>query len=94
MEHGKFSSKGQLVVPKDLRESLNVKPGTPVRFERINARSFKVELVSKADRSLHLARAYGMLKRTRRGKALSVAEMDEAVLKAVREDDERTQSYR
>ncbi len=34
MHRSQISSKGQIVIPAELREELKLKPGTPVVFER------------------------------------------------------------
>lgn len=89
MEHGKISSKGQLVVPKSIREQLNMKPGTEVQFEPA-ARGFVVRLAERLSHKQRLDRLVGILKKPGRRKPLSVEDMNRAVLRIARAEDERT----
>lgn len=89
MESGRFSSRGQLVVPKSIRDALNIKPGTEVEFERA-AQGFVVRIADALSHKERLDRLVGCLKRPGRRRALSIEEMDRLVLEKARAEDERT----
>lgn len=78
-----MTSKGQLTIPKDVRERLNLAPGT---------RFFVTErdgVVMARPRNKKLADLAGMLGRPPNGASLTVEEMRDAVADAVAEDDDR-----
>ena len=78
-----LTSKGQLTIPKEVRESLNLAPGT--RFY-VTERNGQVVAVPKNRRLTELA---GMLGSPPNNASLTVEEMTEAVMDAVAEDDRR-----
>jgi AbrB family looped-hinge helix DNA binding protein len=78
-----MTSKGQLTIPKEVRESLNLAPGT--RFY-VADRNGVVIAVPKNKRLADLA---GMLGSPSRGAPLTIEEMDEAIMDFVEEDDRR-----
>lgn len=78
-----MTSKGQLTIPKDVRESLGLAPGT--RFY-VTVRDGEVVAMPK---NRKLADIAGMLGRPPNGRSLSIEEIDEALAQAVGEDDSR-----
>lgn len=72
------SDKGQVTLPKLLRDQLGIEPGTRLAFEIDAAGDLKVRVLAKGSASL-----FGLL--TKPGEAVrSVAEMDAGVSRAVR----------
>lgn len=78
-----MTSKGQLTIPKEVRDSLKLSPGT--RFY-VSVRNGQVVAVPKNKKLTDLA---GMLGKPPRGGGLSIEDMDDAVLAAAAEDDQR-----
>lgn len=78
-----LTSKGQLTIPKEVRESLNLAPGT--RFY-VTERNGQVVAVPKNRKLSELA---GMLGSPPGGVHLTIDEMNEAVMDAAAEDDRR-----
>jgi AbrB family looped-hinge helix DNA binding protein len=78
-----MTSKGQLTIPKDVREELGLAPGT--RFY-VTVRDGEVVALPKNKRLADLA---GILGRPPNGRTLSLEEIDEAIADVVAEDDER-----
>lgn len=78
-----MTSKGQLTIPKDVRDRLNLAPGT--RFF-VTERDGQVVARPKNKKLADLA---GMLGRPPNGVSLTVEEMNDAVVEAVAEDDDR-----
>ena len=78
-----MTSKGQLTIPKDVREQLSLKPGTRFYVTVLDGR---VVALPKTRRLADLA---GMLGKPPSGETLSIEQMDEAIMDAVAEDDER-----
>lgn len=78
-----LTSKGQMTLPKEIRDDLNLKPGDKVEFVKIGAR---YEL---RPRNLRAADFAGMLHRPGM-RPKTIAEMDEGIAEAVRERDERS----
>jgi antitoxin PrlF len=77
-----ITSKGQITLPKEVRDRHSLKPGDAVEFIEEGGRTW---VKPRNLRALDLA---GILHRPGR-KAVSVQEMDEAVSEALVEDDER-----
>jgi AbrB family looped-hinge helix DNA binding protein len=78
-----MTSKGQLTIPKEVRDELNLSSGT--RFY-VTVRNGEVVARPKNKRLADLA---GILGKPPSGKSLTVEEMDEAIMEAVAGDDER-----
>jgi AbrB family looped-hinge helix DNA binding protein len=78
-----MTSKGQLTIPKEVREALNLKAGT--RFY-VTVRDGQVVAVPKNKRLADLAGALG---KPPSGETLSVEQMNDAIMDAAAEDDER-----
>jgi antitoxin PrlF len=78
-----MTSKGQLTIPKDVRDQLGIEPGT--RFF-VTVRNGQVVAVPKNKKLADLA---GILGRPPNGRSLSIEEIDEAIAEAVAEDDRR-----
>jgi antitoxin PrlF len=80
------TSKGQITLPKEVRDDLGLKDGDRVSFEKIDGR-YVLRPQNKS--IMELA---GILHRSGE-KAMSVREMDDALGRALAEDDERIRSY-
>jgi len=78
-----MTSKGQLTIPKDVREQLGLTPG--MRFF-VTIRDGEVVAMPKNRKLADLA---GMLGRPPSGRSLSIEEIDDAIAEAVAEDDRR-----
>jgi AbrB family looped-hinge helix DNA binding protein len=78
-----MTSKGQITIPSEVREELKLEPGT--RFY-VSARNGQVVAIPK---NIRLADLAGFLGTPPSGVSLSIEAMDEAIAKAVAEDDER-----
>jgi antitoxin PrlF len=78
-----MTSKGQLTIPKDVRDQLGIEPGT--RFF-VTVRNGQVVAVPKNKKLADLA---GILGRPPNGRSLTIKEMDDAIAEAVAEDDRR-----
>lgn len=92
MDTIRASSKGQIVIPKAIRDALEIRSGTELNVELLPGEGFKVT-VRAADHAAQVARLAGSLApRGRKGPRAGLTD-DEAVLLAVREDDERTRAY-
>jgi len=78
-----MTSKGQLTIPKDVREQLGLQPGT--RFF-VTVRDGEVVALPKNKKLADLA---GMLGRPPGGRSLTIEEIDEAIMDAAAEDDRR-----
>jgi AbrB family looped-hinge helix DNA binding protein len=80
---GSITSKGQTTVPKEVRDRLGLAQGA------------RIEWVVEGDRAIVKPRKLravdlaGVLGPPPSGKSLSIEEMDEAIMEAVAEDDER-----
>ncbi|GIL01953.1 MAG: hypothetical protein BroJett030_18520 [Alphaproteobacteria bacterium] len=79
----KITAKGQITLPKEVRERHGLKPGDRVEFVEEGGKTWV------KPRNLRAVDLMGILGRPPSGKAPSVREMDEAIMKAVAEDDER-----
>ena len=79
----KMTSKGQLTIPKDVREQLGLATGT--RFY-VTVRDGEVVAIPKNKRLADLA---GFLGKPPAGAGATLADFDEAIGRAVAEDDER-----
>ena len=89
MDSIKTSSKGQVVIPKTIREALGIRSGTELVFELVSDTSFAVKLKPKLSHREQVRRLAGSLAAYRGGRRGSARTDDAAIAKAVREDDER-----
>ncbi|MBU2483524.1 MAG: AbrB/MazE/SpoVT family DNA-binding domain-containing protein [Alphaproteobacteria bacterium] len=78
-----MTSKGQLTIPKDIRDELNLKAGT--RFY-VTVRDGEVVALPK---NLSIKDLAGCLGKPPRGLGATLADFDEAIASAAAEDDER-----
>lgn len=78
----KITSKGQITLPKELRQRLNVKEGDEIEFVEENGKTWV------RPRNVDIMDLAGMLHRPGM-RPISIEEMDEAVMEAVADDDER-----
>jgi antitoxin PrlF len=81
--HSKVTSKGQTTIPVEVRNYLGLKAGDRVSYTMHDG---KVELSARNLRAVDLA---GILGPPPSGKSLSIEDMDDAIMDAVAEDDER-----
>lgn len=79
----RITSKGQLTLPKQVRDRHGLKPGDEVEFVELNGKTWL------KPRNLRAADLAGILGRPPNGEVLSIEDMDEAIMDAVAEDDER-----
>lgn len=75
-----ITSKGQLTIPKEVRDELNLATGTRLY---VTVRDGEVVARPKNKRIADLA---GILGKPPSGKSLSIEDMDEAIMEAVAED--------
>lgn len=89
MESIRASSKGQMIIPKQIREALDIRSGTELNVELEPGKGFRVTLkpTDYVERVRGLA---GSL--AHRAKRMTPAQEAAALLKAVRADDDRTKS--
>lgn len=78
-----ITSKGQLTIPKDVRDQLGIEPGT--RFF-VTVRDGQVVAMPKNRRLADLA---GFLGRPPAGSGATLQDLDDAIAGAVAEEDER-----
>lgn len=71
------TEKGQLTVPKAVRDRLDIRPGTKVDFEILSDGSVRMRVLARGTEKL-----FGLLHR-RGGKSRTVEEMDAGIAKAV-----------
>lgn len=90
MESTRSSSKGQMVIPKPVREALGIRSGTELDVELLPGKAFKVS-VRSTDHSARVRRLAGSLSRFARGRGTARAD-DAAIERAVAQDDARTRS--
>ena len=89
MESIRASSKGQMIIPKPIRDALDIRSGTQLNVELDPGKGFKVTL-TPTDRVERVRGLAGSL--AHRAKRMTPAQEAAALLKAVRADDERTKS--
>lgn len=80
----KVTSKGQITIPKHVRESLRLRPGDKVRFEIEEDGCARMRAMNRSIDDI-----VGMLKPYYDGPAISVEEMNEAIAGAAVERAER-----
>lgn len=88
MSTATLTSKGQMTLPKDVRDDLQLKPGDKVEFVKEGGRYV---LRTKNVRASQIA---GILGRSPAGRGMSVEEMDTALAQSLAEDDERIRAGR
>ena len=86
---GKMTSKGQTTVPKEVRDFLGLAEGTQVEW--VLDDEGRATVKARKLRAIDLA---GILGRPPSGAGMTVQEMDEALGKALAEDDERIRAGR
>jgi antitoxin PrlF len=86
MSTATVTSKGQITLPQDVRNDLELKVGDKVSFEKVDGR-----YVLKPQNKSIMALA-GILHRPGE-KAMTIEEMDEKLGEALAEDDARIRSY-
>jgi AbrB family looped-hinge helix DNA binding protein len=89
MESSKASSKGQMVIPKKVREALGIRSGTHLGIELLEGKAFKVT-VEPSSRAAQVRRLAGSL--AHRAKRVTPGEEEASILKSIRADDERTRT--
>lgn len=87
MSTATMTTKGQVTLPREVREDLGLKEGDKIDFEKIGGRYV---LRPRNRSAMELA---GVLHRPG-AKTLTIEEMDEALGDALREDDERIRAGR
>ncbi len=87
MESTRVSSKGQMIIPKRVREALGLKKGTELAVELLPGEGF-VARAAEPGRAAQVRGLAGML--AHRGKRMSRARERAAVMAAVLAEDERT----
>jgi len=78
MPMSKVTSKGQVTIPKEIRDHLGLKTGDRLDFVRDRAGRVSVKAINTDFRSLR-----GILK-SRLSRPLTIAEMDEAIARGAR----------
>lgn len=91
MESIKASSKGQMIIPKKVRDALDIRSGTELGVELLPDKAFKVT-VKATDHVEQVRRLAGCLAHYAKGRG-SARSDDEAILRAVAEDDARIRAY-
>ena len=87
MESIRASSKGQMIIPKQIREALDIRSGTELNVELEPGKGFRVT-IKPTD---HVERVRGLAgSLAHRAKRMTPAQEAAGLLKAVRADDERT----
>ncbi len=90
MDTIRASSKGQIVIPKGVRDALDIRRGTELNIELMPGEGFKVT-VRTTDHAAQVAELAGSLASSRDSKA--PLPDDDAVLLAVGRDDRRIRRY-
>jgi len=85
----RVSSKGQMIIPKRVREALGLKQGAELAVELLSGKEFKVS-VRSTDHVAQVRRLAGIL--AHRGKRMSAAREKAAITALVLADDQRTKS--
>lgn len=91
METVRASSKGQIVIPKAIREHLKIREGTELTAEVMPDGSVRLRVRDKGSRRDRVAAVAGCLAGGVRSKPrLSPEEEDAAIARHIRKDDART----
>ena len=91
MESTRVSSKGQMIIPKRVREALGLKKGTELAVELLPEGGF-VARPKATDRVAQVRSIAGMLSHRRKPRRPGLTD-DQAVLRAVAADDARIRAY-
>jgi len=92
MDTIRASSKGQIVIPKAIREALDIRSGTELNVELLPGEGFKVT-IHAANHAAQVARLAGSLApRAMKARHAGLTD-DEVVALAVKEDDSRIRAY-
>lgn len=92
MDTIRASSKGQIVIPRAIRDALDIRSGTELNVELLPGEGFKVT-IRAADHAAQVAKLAGSLApRGKKGRYAGLTD-DEAIVLAVREDDSRIRAY-
>ena len=91
MESVKASSKGQMIIPKAVREALDIRSGTELGIELLPGKAFKVT-VKPTDHVEQVRRLAGCFARYATGRGSARGD-DKDILQAVAEDDARSRGY-
>lgn len=86
-----LSSKGQMIVPKRIRDALALKPGDDL-VVALEPDGFSVR--TRRNRKQAIERLAGSLKQPGRRRPMSIAEMDQAVRDKALAEDRRTKGRR
>lgn len=89
MDSIRASSKGQMIIPKPIREALDIRSGTQLNVELDPGKGFRVT-IKPIDRIERVRGLAGSL--AHRAKRMTPAQEATALIKMVRADDERTKS--
>jgi antitoxin PrlF len=73
MPRSTLTSKGQITIPKEVRDQMGLKPGDRIDFVKDRTGRFSLKAINTDFRSLR-----GILK-SKRTKPLTIREMDEAI---------------
>ena len=87
MDSIKASSKGQMIIPKAIRDALDIRSGTELNVELDTGNAFKVTL-KPTDRIAQVRRLAGSL--AHRAKRMTPAQEQAALDEVIRTDDTRT----
>ena len=87
MDSIKASSKGQMIIPKAIRDALDIRSGTELNVELDTGNAFKVTL-KPTDRIARVRRLAGSL--AHRAKRMTPAQEQAALDEVIRTDDART----
>ena len=79
-----LTSKGQTTIPKELRDALGIREGTPLRWKLENG------VLTVRAKTKRLEDFVGMLGAPPNGRHVTIEEMDEAIGEAVAERDRRS----
>jgi AbrB family looped-hinge helix DNA binding protein len=92
MDTIRASSKGQIVIPKTIRDALDIRSGTELNVELLPGEGFKVT-VRTADHTAQVSKLAGSLARIGKKRRHAAPTDDEAIMAAVSEDDRRIRGY-
>lgn len=72
MSQATMTSKGQITIPKDVRDALGLEPGVKIDFIRVNDGEYRLR-----PKNLHVSDLFGIIKYD--GPPISIEEMNEAI---------------